>query len=154
MGRGQQRAAVTDQFAAIMGNRRGLRPEQVPQSSIPNAREPVNPFAQEGVVAERRLELVRWWLHRNNPLIDTPMMVKAISDTCGLCERIRSECRGGPGVQRRLQESILRGDLIALVKQGVCDVSHKRSRNYYGILPPEKWSQDHQEAYARASHQE
>ena len=150
MGRGQQGdSTVADQFAAVMGNRRGLRPEQVAYSSVPAdpKKRKTAPFAREQAAAVRRLRLVTWWLDKSNPY--APLQAKQVLRLFGEYKDIQINDKQ---ILRRhkTQEATCRNDLAALVKQGVCTTVRDTTNTFYSIVPFKEWPEEHREMYARA----
>jgi hypothetical protein len=159
MGRGKQsQALATDQFAAVMGNRRGLRPEQVANSSIPDARvrkarqkAPQVPFSRQKAVASRRMALLSWWLAEKLSLRSV-----AANMVCRRCDAYREmfpEHQGLPEKRRRLQDSLLASDLAELAKQGVYEKSSRGGMYaHYSAKSPEEWPDGYREAFSAAGY--
>ena len=128
MGRGQ---SITDSFAPVFGEIRGIRADQEALSSAPTdeALAKVIPFSPQAAVAKRRMALVLWLQEHDT---GRPRSVWEIKRGLG---------REGPSCN---------ADVQALMRQGVIgegQVTRKHRIMEYGVLPAEAWTPEHQKAF-------
>ena len=134
MGRAQ---GLKDSFSSVLGDGRGLRPEQIAASSAPSQWKlgafpggKDAPFSSHIKVAIRRMTVLRLWLKNGNE----PRTFTSIRrlgqpvywDTSGL--------------------SAVRADMKYLVENGICFREPGRT-GIYTVRPITEWPKDHQQQF-------